>query len=283
MAIEYQQLLNYPIPEVRQRILPRAAALYALSIGFGQDPMDEAQLAFVDYSSSLKVVPSMATVLAHPGFWLGDPATGVDAVQLVHGEQSITLHSPLPAEGEVVGQTRVIDIIDKGPGRGALLYSEKRLVDARSGELLATTNSTTFLRGDGGFGGPSGPVRAPHPLPESPPDFAVELVTRPEQALFYRLNGDSNPLHSDPAVAAKAGFPRPILHGLCTLGIVTHALIRTLASYRVERFREVALRFAGPVYPGETIRVDIWSSGAFRALSVDRGVVVINNGRAVLE
>lgn len=283
MTIDYQHLLNYPIPEVRQRIMPRDAVLYALSIGFGQDPMDYAQLAFVDGASDMKVVPSMAAVLAHPGFWLGNPATGVDAVQLVHGEQSITLHSPLPAEGEVIGQTRVIDIIDKGPGRGALLYSEKRLVDAKSGKLLATTNSTTFLRGDGGFGGPSGPVRAPHQLPESAADFTLELATRPEQALLYRLNGDPNPLHSDPAVAAKAGFPRPILHGLCTLGVVTHALLRTLGDYRVERFRELALRFSGPVYPGETIRVEIWASGAFRALSVERGVVVINNGRAVFE
>lgn len=283
MAIDYQRLLNYPIPEARQALRPQDAALYALSVGLGQDPMDEAQLAFVDYSRALKVMPSMAAVLAHPGFWLGDPATGVDAVQLVHGEQAITLHAPLPAEGEVLGRTRVVDIIDKGPGRGALLYSQKELTDARSGALLATTLSTTFLRGDGGFGGPSRPVRPPHPVPDGPPDFTVDLATRTEQALLYRLNGDPNPLHSDPAVAAKAGFPRPILHGLCTFGVVTHALLKALGAYRVERFRELALRFSTPVYPGETIRVEIWASGAFRAVSVERGVLVVNHGRAIFD
>src|SRR4029450_2784 len=114
------------------------------------------QLDFVDHHRALRALPSMAVVLGHPGFWLADPETGVDAVRVVHGEQGVTRHRPLPVEGEVVGRTRVTGIVDKGAGKGALLYSEKRVLDAASGALLATTTSTTFLRGDGGFGGPAG-------------------------------------------------------------------------------------------------------------------------------
>lgn len=280
MAVDYDHLMNYPIPEVRQTITRGDVALYALSIGLGQDPLDEAQLAFVDVSKDLKVMPSMAAVLAHPGFWLGNPDTGVNAVRLVHGEQSIRLHAPLPSEGRVTGHTRVVDIIDKGKNRGALLYSRKELRD-ESGKLLATTESTTFLRGDGGFGGPPGPMRPLHDMPGGPPDYTMDLMTRSEQALLYRLNGDTNPIHSDPRVAARAGFSRPILHGLCTFGMVTHALLRTLAGYDVGRFQELALRFSAPIYPGETIRVEIWTSGAFRALSIERNVVIVNNGQAI--
>ncbi|KAA2214058.1 MaoC/PaaZ C-terminal domain-containing protein [Teichococcus oryzae] len=279
--IDYNTLRNFPIPEVRQRVTPRDAVFYALSVGLGQDPMDRRQLDFTDADRALRVLPSMAVVLAHPGFWAADPATGIDAVKVVHGEQSITLHHPLPAEGEIIGRTRVTGLIDKGEGKGALLYSEKELRDAATGTLLAVTGSTTFLRGDGGFGGPSGPVKPVNPVPETPPDITVDLPTRPEQALYYRLNGDNNPLHSDPDVAAKAGFPRPILHGLCTLGVVAHALLRELGDYREDSMKSLALRFSSPVFPGETIRTEIWRDGAFRARVVERDVVVVNNGKAV--
>ena len=278
MAVDYARLLNFPIPEVRQRITARDTILYALSVGLGQDPLDQRQLDYVDQHRALRALPTMAVVLAYPGFWLRDPRTGVDAVRLVHGEQGITLHRPLPVEGEVIGRTRVTGLIDKGAGKGALLYSEKQLIDAATGDLLAVTSSTTFLRGDGGFGGPAGPVRPAHVLPETAPDLTVDLPTRPEQALYYRLNGDDNPLHADPDVAEKAGFPRPILHGLCTLGVVAHALLRMLGHYDSRRFRQLDLRFSAPVFPGETIRTEIWRDGSFRARVVERDVVVVNNG-----
>lgn len=280
MAIDPERLLDFPIPEIRQSVSRRDAVLYALSIGLGQDPMDARQLDFVDGHRDLKAVPSMAVVLGHPGFWLGDPRTGVDAVRLVHGEQEIVWHRPIPPEGEVVGRTRATGLVDKGPGRGALLYVEKQVVDAGSLEVLATTSATIFLRGDGGFGGPSGPVREPAPVPAGAPDLAVDLPTRPEQALYYRLNGDENPLHADPAVAARAGFARPILHGLCTLGIACHAVLRELCGYDPARLRAMRLRFSAPVYPGETIRTEIWRDGSFRARAVERDVVVISNGHA---
>ena len=281
MPITYDALMNYALPEVRQNLTARDSILYALSVGFGVDPMDLRQLDFVDHHRPLRAVPTAAVVLAHPGFWLADPATGVDAVQLVHGEQGIVLHRPLPVECEVIGRTRVTGLVDKGPGRGALLYTEKALTLAETGAPLATLTATTFLRGDGGFGGPSGPVRPPHPVPDTPPDWTMDLPTRPEQALLYRLNGDDNPLHADPAVAARAGFPRPILHGLCTLGIVGHALLARLGGYDPARFQEMHLRFTAPVFPGETIRTEGWRGGAFRARVVERDVVVVSNGRAV--
>ena len=280
MAFTYESLMSHQIPEVRQRLTPRDAVFYALSVGFGQDPLDARQLDFVDADRALRAVPTQSVVLAHPGFWLADPKTGIDAVRVVHGEQRIAMRRPLPVEGEVIGRTRITGLVDKGPGRGALMYSQKDVLDAQTGELLATTRSTTFLRGDGGFGGPAGPVEPPHALPDTPPDVVVAMPTRPEQALYYRLNGDDNPLHADPAVAAKAGFPRPILHGLCTLGIVGHALLRTLGAYDDARFRELAMRFSAPVYPGETIAVDVWSNGSFRARVPERDVVVVNNGYA---
>ncbi len=278
MAIDYEKLLNFPIPEVRQTLTRRDTILYALSIGLGQDPMDERQLAFVDHHRDLKAMPSMAVVLGHPGFWLRDPRTGVDAVRLVHGEQGLVIHRPLPVEGDIIGRTRVTGLVDKGAGKGALLYAEKEVLGA-DGTLYATLTATVFLRADGGFGGPSGPVKAPHAMPEGEPDLVIDLPTRPEQALYYRLNGDDNPLHSDPDVAAKAGFPRPILHGLCTLGVVTHALLRGLAGYDAGALRSLNLRFSAPVFPGETIRTEMWRDGSFRARAVERDVVVVNNGR----
>ncbi|MEZ5842374.1 MAG: MaoC/PaaZ C-terminal domain-containing protein [Hyphomicrobiaceae bacterium] len=278
MVLDPARLMAHDIPEVRQRITARDCILYALSIGFGEDPLDPRQLDFVDAHRPLKIVPSMAVVLGHPGFWLGDPKLGVDAVRLVHGEQAIRLHGPLPTDGEIVAKTHVTGLIDKGAGKGALMFSEKQVHDAATGTLIATTRSTVFLRGDGGFGGPAGPSPPAQPMPDTPPDFTVTLATRPEQALLYRLNGDDNPLHSDPAVAAKAGFPRPILHGLCTAGVVTHALLRALCDYDAARLKGWQLRFSAPVYPGETIVTEIWRDGSFRARVAERDVVVINNG-----
>lgn len=278
--IDYDRLMAYPIPEVRQRLTKRDTIFYALSIGVAADPLDVRQLDFVDHHRTLRAMPSMALVLAHPGFWAMDPETGIDATKVVHGEQSVTFHAPLPVEGAIVGRTKVTGLVDKGPGKGALLYSQKQVFD-EAGQLLAITDSTTFMRGDGGFGGPAGPVKPPNAAPEGMPDYTVDLPTRPEQALYYRLNGDDNPLHADPAAAAKAGFPRPILHGLCTMGVVVHALLQRLCDYDPAGLRSVGLRFSAPVYPGETIRTEIWRNGGFRAQVVERGVIVVNNGLAV--
>lgn len=281
MPIVTENLLNFPIPEIRQRLRWQDSALYALSLGCGQDPMDEADLRFVTEGAAMRALPTMAVVLGYPGFWLRDPATGVDAVRLVHGEQSVEIHAPLPTEGEVIGRSRVTGLVDRGEGKGALLYSERVIFDAATGAKLATLEQTTFLRGDGGFGGPSGPVKKPAPEPEGAPDLVLDLPTRPEMALLYRLNGDHNPLHSSPAVAAKAGFPRPILHGLATFGLVGRALLRAVCDGDPARFGRMDCRFSAPVFPGETIRTEIWRTAtgcAFRARAVERDVVVVGNG-----
>ena len=275
-----EKLLAYPIPEIRQSLRWQDVALYNLSIGLGQDPMDLRQLPFT-YEPGLTAMPSMAVVLGYPGFWIKAPDTGVDWVRVVHGEQSLTLHRPLPVSGEVIGTSRVTGLVDRGAGKGALIYSERVIRDATSGEKLATVAMTTFARGDGGFGGPAGPVKPPHPEAEGTPDLVLDLPTRSEQAAYYRLNGDFNPLHIDPEVATKAGFPRPILHGLCTFGVVCHALMKGLCDYDTARFGTMDLRFSSPVYPGETIRTEIWhrpGGAAFRARVVERDVVVVSNG-----
>jgi acyl dehydratase len=280
MPLDPDRLLAYPIPEVRQTLTKKDVMFYALSVGLGHDPMDAWQRRFT-YERDLVALPSMAVVLGYPGFWLGNPATTVDATKLLHGEQAMTLHRPLPIEGEVVGRTRITGLVDRGADKGALLYSARDIVDA-SGTLLATLGSTTVLRGDGGFGGAPGPVTQPHPTPDRAHDAALMLGTRPEQALLYRLNGDDNPLHADPAVAAKAGFERPILHGLCTFGVVCHALVRLCCGGEPERLSHMAVRFSAPVFPGETIETRVWKEHggrfAFTARVTEREVTVISNG-----
>jgi acyl dehydratase len=279
VPIDVDKLLAYQIPTAKQTLRREQTAFYALSVGLGMDPLDQQQLRFVDYSRDLHALPSLALVLGHPGFWLGDPRSGVDPKAVVHGEQELTLHSTLPTAGDVIGETRILGVVDKGPGQGALLYTTKEVRDG-SGELLATTVNTTFVRGGGGFGGDGKALRTNHRPPESSPDLFVDLPTRPEQALYYRMNGDDNPLHADPEIARAAGFSRPILHGLCTFGVVCHALLRTLGNYDVHRLKSMKLRFSGPVLPGETIRTEMWRDGSFRARVVERDAEVVSNGFA---
>ncbi|MDM0015334.1 MaoC/PaaZ C-terminal domain-containing protein [Variovorax sp. J22P168] len=279
--IDLPKLLDHPIPEARQKLSRRDAALYALSVGLGQDPLDARQLSFVDPArADMPILPFMAVVLAPQGPWMADPALGIDYVRAVHGEQSMRFEAPLPTEGEIVARLRVLDVVDKGADRGALLYTEKELRNAATGERCAVLHSTLFLRGDGGFGGPTRPVAPAHRPPDRAPDHTLDLPTRPEQALYYRLNGDLNPLHADPAAAAKAGYARPILHGLCTLGLCGHALLRTLCDYDAARLAALSLRFSAPVLPGDTVRVELWDDGSFRARALERDTLVINHGKA---
>jgi acyl dehydratase len=284
MPIDYQKLKSRAFADVIQRYTERDTILYALGLGCGADPTDSDDLRFV-YEEGLRALPSMGVVLGTPGFWLKDPGTGVDWRKVLHGEQGLVLHKPLPAAATVIGRTRVKEIIDKGEGKGALLFSERDVIDQSSGEKLCTLTSTTFLRGEGGFGGPQGPTPEPHPLPDRAPDRAVDMPTLPQAALIYRLSGDPNPLHADPKVAAAAGFPRPILHGLCTFGVAGRAVLRTCCGNDPARLKTMQLRFSAPVFPGETIRTEIWQDGntlSFRARVAERDLVVLSNGRATI-
>jgi acyl dehydratase len=282
MVIDVARLLEWPFEDVRQRYSERDAIFYALSIGVGADPMNEGELRHV-HEDALDVFPTLAAVLCHPGPWMADPRSGIDRSMVVHGEQVIELHRPLPPAATVRGRTRVTGVVDKGEGRGALVYQERRLVNDATGEPLATLLQTSFCRADGGFGGPQVAMHPLQPLPDGVPDTGLEMPTQPNQALLYRLNADLNPLHALPEAARKAGYPRPILHGMCSFGIAAHALLRDRPGATL---RLIEARFSAPVFPGETITVEIWRRGAarhFRARVAARNAVVLNRGRAILD
>jgi acyl dehydratase len=282
MAIDYDKLLALKIADTEHTYTDKDTMLYALGVGLGHDPLDLKQLDFV-YEKNLKPLPTFAAVLGYPGFWVRELDTGIDWVRIVNGEQGVVLHQPLKPKGTVIGKTRIVEAIDKGTGKGALVYTERKVTDKASGELIATVNQTTFCRADGGFGGPPRESPPVHKLPERAPDLTCDLTTRPEQAIIYRLSADRNPLHIDPEVAKAAGYPKPILHGLGTFGVVGHALLKTICDYDHACVRSFAGRFTAPVFPGETIRTEMWRDGdvvSFRALVPERNIVAMNNGRA---
>jgi acyl dehydratase len=238
------------------------------------------------YEKALKVLPTQAVVLCRPPNFSRDPQFGINGTMVVHGEQKVILHRPLPGEAVVTGQTRIVSIVDKGPGKGALIFSARDVLVRDTGEPVATLEATSFARGDGGFGGPSGPTPEPHEVPKGKPDLTFDWKTLPQAALIYRLSGDYNPLHADPDTGKKAGFPRPILHGACTFGIAGWAVLKTCCGADPARLRSFQARFTKPVFPGETIRTEIWKQGkvlSFRARLVERPeVVALDNGRAEL-
>ena len=283
--LDYEICKNWTFPDLVHRYTERDTMLYALGLGFGQDPMDRGALRFV-YEEALQAVPTMAAVMGSPGIWWRDPKTGADAVKLVHGEQDVRVLRPLPVKGAVIARNRVVSLTDKGAGKGAVAVVLRTLVDAASGDTVAESRNVTFLRGDGGFsahGGKSDPGPEPLPaVPERAADVEVDYATRPEAALIYRLSGDVNPLHADPGVAARAGFDRPILHGLCTYGMAARAAIEQVLDHDAARLKRLALRFTSPVWPGETVRYELWREGAallrLRASVDARKTVVLNNG-----
>lgn len=294
MAVSYQHLKQRPFAPVRQRYTERDTMLYALSLGLGNDPLDAAALPFVfeGAAGGLRTLPSQAVVLGYPGFWAREADTGIDWVKLLHGEQRMRLHRPLPASADIVGHNRITHLTDKGEGKGAIMVTERRLETA-DGELLATVQQVSFLRGDGGYsqrdgGQPSDdPLPALRPTPEDrAPDFTDTQAIRPEAALLYRLMGDFNPLHADPAVAKAAGFERPILHGLASYGLVAHALVRQCADHDPARLRALDIRFTAPVFPGETLVTEIWRTPdhpnhfQVRARVAERDKVVLSHGWA---
>ena len=260
----------------------RETMLYALGIGLGADPMNETELPFV-YENDLKSVPTLATVVA----WGAGPGVGnmgINFLMVVHGAQKVELHQPMPTAAKITADSRVLGAYDKGP-KGAVIVTETVLKDQGSGAKIATLTSSIFARGDGGFGGPVDGAPEPHEVPNRAPDQSIDLTTRPDQALLYRLSGDRNPLHSNPTVAKMAGFPRPILHGLCTYGLTCRAVLQSYADYQPDRIKSHEARFSSPVFPGETVTVDLWKDGdviSFEARVKARDVTVIKNGKSVL-
>jgi acyl dehydratase len=282
MPLDYHFLMSLPPLVVHQRFTARDTIMYALGVGAGlAAAADPSYLKFV-YERDLTPLPTMAAVLAYPGFWSRDPKYGITWQKLLHRDQAIEIHGEIPTEGEVRGEMTIDEIYDRGADKGALMHFSRRIFDAANGDLIATVRQVNVLRADGGFGGPTEP-HVPRPAPpERSPDHVVRLQTRPDQALLYRLSGDLNALHVDPAVAAESGFERPILHGLASLGVVGLAF----AGGPVPTARPVKrleARFANPVYPGETFDVAVWrdeaGNAAFEARVVERDTVVIRDGR----
>jgi acyl dehydratase len=283
--LDYHAVRNWDFGELIHTYTQRDVMLYALGIGIGTDPLHEGQLRFV-FEKQLQTVPTMGSVLGTPGFWWRDPRTKADWVKIVHGEQHLRIFKPLPTAATVLARNRVISITDKGPGKGAIAVIVRELFDCDSREPLVEARNVTFLRGDGGFSQHSGvsdpPPPALPPIPDRAPDIEEELGSLAHQGLIYRLNGDYNVLHADPQVARDAGFQRPILHGLCTYGMAAHAVLRTVCDYDASKIRGVAVRFTAPVFPGETVRFQLWREGPnrvhLRARVDERDVVVLNNG-----
>lgn len=256
------------------------ALLYALGVGAGQtDPLAELELTTENTAGVTQVImPTYAVVLGHRAKGLRVGFGSFDPTQLVHAEQSLTLHRPLPVEGTAQLTATVTGIYDKGAG--ALVATTTDAVLADSGEPLFATTSAAFIRGEGGFGGDRG--SAPDwAVPDRGADHEVTVPTRTDQALLYRLSGDRNPLHADPAFAARGGFARPILHGLCTYGITARVLLRAIGAAPTA-LTSISGRFTAPVTPGDTLTVHVWSdgprhlfrvTGAGGATVLDRGVV----------
>lgn len=281
-----EALKSFQFERVTQTYTAADTMLYALSVGFGSSPTDPAELRYV-YETALRAVPSQCVVLGYPGPWARRPEFGINFIKLLHGAQSFEFVRPLPAAGRVYADHEIEAVDDKGEAKGAVVHLLKRLYDANDDGLLATVRSAVFLRGDGGCG--SFGTRRPEPgdMPEREPDRILTLPTLPQQALIYRLGGgDYNPIHVDPQAAAAAGFDRPILHGLCTMGITARGILSAYAPDNPDCLKSMHVRFSRPVYPGESIEIQFFENGNavhFRCRVPERDVTVLDRGLAVVE
>jgi acyl dehydratase len=263
-------------PAVERSWTASDVMLYALAVGAGQADAG-AELQFTTENSdglTLQVLPSFANML---GFGGGFGLVGeFDLSAVLHGEQAFELHKPLPATGTARTIPTLAGIYDKG--KAAVVVVEATSTDAATGEPLATVRNATFIRGAGGFGGERGPA-VKWSAPDRTPDFSRTVTIPHDQALLYRLTGDTNPLHSDPVFAKRAGFDRPILHGMCTYGYAARILLHEACDSQVDRFKAMSGRFANPVYPGDSVTVEGWADGPtvyFRTRC--NGSVVIDHG-----
>lgn len=234
--------------------------LYHLTLGAGADPMDARELRYLT-DGRPQVLPTFSSVAA--SFHLTEPpkvnfpGVDIELSRVLHGSEAVSVAGPLPASGTARATTRFTDIWDKGTA--AVLVSETTVTDP-DGKPLWSTRRSIFARGEGGFGGDRGPSASATP-PDRTPDVEVDIPVLPQQALLYRMCGDRNPLHSDPGFAAAAGFPRPILHGLCTYGMTCKALVDAALDADPARVSSYGARFAGVVFPGETLRASAWLEG----------------------
>ena len=285
MNLDYVKALRFEPTE--QTYDWRDAALYAAALGMGSDPLDEDELIYLYEGRRQQAAPSMSVILGWPPFWHAEPATGIDWAKVLHGEQRFELHRPLPLQASIRAEHRIRSVTDKGAGRGALIAFETYVRDAATGEPIVSLRSTQFLRGDGGCGDYGTPPAAPPPLaPAGAATATFDYRTATQAALLYRLaSRDYMPVHADPEVARRAGFERPISHGLNTMGLACRAILKGFAPRRPDRMRSMSVRFVSPAFPGETIRIETFAEGEvvrFRARALERDVLVLDRGECRL-
>lgn len=282
MTIDYDALLATSVSDEPFQYTEKDTMLYAIGIGFGSDPLNERELPYVADLRALRTVPTMASML-----WSGDllDDCGWDRSKVLHGEQRLELYRPLPPAAKLLTNQWVVAAYDRGANLGAKILVETEARLARDDTVLFSLGSTLIARGDGDFGGPPAAEPLLHKMPKREPDLRCDLVTRPDQALIFRLSGDFNPLHADPAYARQAGFDAPILHGRCTYGIACRAILKTICDYDFTLIAGFDARFSSPVYPGDVVTTDMWQDRnivSFRCRVEARNVTVIDNGKCTL-
>ena len=289
--LNYGEVKNFQFRKDPSSYSSKDAILYALALGYGEDPLDERQLRYVTEADQC-VAPTMPVVFCHPGFWIKEAQLGLDWRKFVHVSQRLRLEGPLASSGTITSNTYNAVVADRGEGKGAIIVQRREMSNQSDGQLIAVIESTYLARGDGGFSAADG---RSDPLPETAgaaprsgaPDAVVEIQSLPQAALLYRLSGDFNPLHVSPSAATAAGFPRPILHGLCTYGMAARAVLASFCDYDSSRLKEIYVRFSAPVFPGENIRVEMTRTSHnivnFEASVRSRETAVLKDGWARID
>lgn len=277
MPINYDEIMSLKSENIEISYSDKDSILYGLGVGLGNDPMDMDELKYV-YENGQIALPSMATNFQYHSSLL--MSANLNFIMVVHGEQKLSIINPIPVSGEFVADMKVINCFDKGASKGAIVEVETTVKLKSDGTEICKLISTTFARGDGGFGGPESPPQKVYE-PEGTPDIVDEITTKPDQALIFRLSGDYNPLHSDPNFAKAAGFPKPILHGLCTYGVACRSIVKTACDKDVKKLKSFNCRFSSPVFPGETIVTEMWKNGNiinFQSKVKERDKIILKNG-----
>lgn len=278
MSVNYSQLRNWKFEDRIDSYSVRDSIIYSLSLGYGDDPLDLQDLKFI-YEQETHTVPTILATIGSPGAWATNPTLGINWVQLLHGEHRMKFHAPVPTSASILSRTSVSRVIDKGPDKGALIVTTREISDSKTQKPLATIEHVSFLRADGGFGIGDEPLPSLPRTPDRMPDSTLFVRSGLNSAVLYRLNGDLNPIHILPDMALKAGFARPLLHGLCTYGLAARALIKNFCPAHPEYLRSISVRFTAPFFPGETLRIETWKTGRkiqFRALTHERNIVVLD-------
>ena len=277
MPINYDEIMSLKSENIEISYTDKDSILYGLGVGLGNDPMDIDELKYV-YENGQIALPSMATNFQYHSSLL--MSAKLNFVMVVHGEQKLSIINPIPVSGDFLADMKVLNCFDKGASKGAIIDVETTVKLKSDGTEICKLISTTFARGDGGFDGPESPPQEIFE-PEGSPDIVDEITTKPDQALIFRLSGDYNPLHSDPNFAKAAGFPKPILHGLCTYGVACRSIVKTACDNDVKKLKSFNCRFSSPVFPGETIITEMWKNGNdinFQSKVKERDKIILKNG-----